>query len=298
MQLFTGLSLGMLYVLLALGLSIIFGLLTVVNFAHGAMYMWGAYAGVTTVVITGNFWLALIVAPLVIGGYGLIVEKSMIRPLYGRDINYPLLLTFGLQFIMIEIIRIFWGTSDQPFQAPASLDMPIQIFGIFAFPAYRVFVILITMAICIALWLFLEKTNLGLIIKAGTRDSLMVKALGIDMGRIWWLVFGIGSALAGLAGILAGPDPQRLSRNAGIATLVECSVRRRGRGMESLQGAILSRHFLTGRSHRRDHPLLPADGGRCYFPGHGRCAVDPSQRSFWPGRSFGVIRREPVGSTH
>jgi branched-chain amino acid transport system permease protein len=239
MQLFTGLSLGMLYVLLALGLSIIFGLLTVVNFAHGAMYMWGAYAGLATMAITGNFWLALIVAPLVIGGYGLIIEKTMIRPLYGRDINYPLLLTFGLQFIMIEIIRIFWGTSDQPFQAPASLDMPIEILGIFAFPAYRLFVILVTLVICIALWLFLEKTNLGLIIKAGTRDPLMVKALGIDMGRIWWLVFGIGSALAGLAGILAAPI-RSVFPEMGVAMLVECFVVVVVGGMGSLQGAILS----------------------------------------------------------
>ena len=239
MQLFTGLSLGMLYVLLALGLSIIFGLLTVVNFAHGAMFMWGAYAGLATMAITGNFWLALIIAPLVVGGYGLIIEKTMIRPLYGRDINYPLLLTFGLQFIMIEIVRIFWGTSDHPFQAPASLDMPIEILGIFAFPAYRVFVIAVTLAICIALWLFLEKTNLGLIIKAGTRDPLMVKALGIDMGRIWWLVFGIGSALAGLAGVLAAPI-RSVFPEMGIAMLVECFVVVVVGGMGSLQGAILS----------------------------------------------------------
>jgi len=239
MQLFTGLSLGMLYVLLALGLSIIFGLLTVVNFAHGAMYMWGAYAGVATMAITGNFWLALIIAPLVVGGYGLIIEKTMIRPLYGRDINYPLLLTFGLQFIMIEIIRIFWGTSDHPFQAPDSLNMPIEILGIFAFPAYRVFIIVVTSAICIALWLFLEKTDLGLIIKAGTRDSLMVKALGIDMGRIWWMVFGIGSALAGLAGILAAPI-RSVFPEMGIAMLVECFVVVVVGGMGSLQGAILS----------------------------------------------------------
>ena len=229
----------MLYVLLALGLSIIFGLLTVVNFAHGAMFMWGAYAGLATMAITGNFWLALIIAPLVVGGYGLIIEKTMIRPLYGRDINYPLLLTFGLQFIMIEIVRIFWGTSDHPFQAPASLDMPIEILGIFAFPAYRVFIIAVTLAICISLWLFLEKTNLGLIIKAGTRDPLMVKALGIDMGRIWWLVFGIGSALAGLAGILAAPI-RSVFPEMGIAMLVECFVVVVVGGMGSLQGAILS----------------------------------------------------------
>jgi branched-chain amino acid transport system permease protein len=239
MQLFTGLSLGMLYVLLALGLSIIFGLLTVVNFAHGAMYMWGAYAGVATVAITGNFWLALIVAPLVIGGYGLLVERTLIRPLYGRDINYPLLLTFGLQFIMIEIIRIFWGTSDYPFQAPDALSMPIEILGIFYFPAYRVFVIAITVVICFVLWFLLEKTNLGLIIKAGTRDPLMVKALGIDMGRIWLLVFGIGSALAGLAGILAAPI-RSVFPEMGLAMLVECFVVVVVGGMGSLQGAILS----------------------------------------------------------
>lgn len=239
MQLFTGLSLGMLYVLLALGLSIIFGLLTIVNFAHGAMFMWGAYAGLATMAITGNFWLALIIAPLVVGGYGLIIEKTMIRPLYGRDINYPLLLTFGLQFIMIEIVRIFWGTSDHPFQAPASLDMPIEIMGIFFFPAYRLFVIGVTLAICVALWLFLEKTNLGLIIKAGTRDPLMVKALGIDMGRIWWLVFGIGSALAGIAGILAAPI-RSVYPEMGVAMLVECFVVVVVGGMGSLQGAILS----------------------------------------------------------
>ncbi len=239
MQLFTGLSLGMLYVLLALGLSIIFGLLTVVNFAHGAMYMWGAYAGVATIALTGNFWLALIVAPLVIGGYGLLVERTLIRPLYGRDINYPLLLTFGLQFIMIEIIRIFWGTSDYPFQAPEALSQPIEILGIFYFPAYRVFVIAITIVICLVLWYFLEKTNLGLIIKAGTRDPLMVKALGIDMGRIWWLVFGIGSALAGLAGILAAPI-RSVFPEMGLAMLVECFVVVVVGGMGSLKGAILS----------------------------------------------------------
>lgn len=239
MQLFTGLSLGMLYVLLALGLSIIFGLLTVVNFAHGAMYMWGAYAGVATVAITGNFWLALLVAPLVVGGYGLLVERTLIRPLYGRDINYPLLLTFGLQFIMIEIIRIFWGTSDYPFQAPDALSMPLEIFGIFYFPAYRVFIIGLTVVICFVLWFFLERTNLGLIIKAGTRDSLMVKALGIDMGRIWWLVFGIGSALAGIAGVLAAPI-RSVFPEMGLAMLVECFVVVVVGGMGSLKGAILS----------------------------------------------------------
>lgn len=239
MQLFTGLSLGMLYVLLALGLSIIFGLLTVVNFAHGAMFMWGAYAGVATMALTGNFWIALVAAPVVMLGCGLIVEKGVIRPLYGRDINYPLLLTFGLQFILIEIVRIFWGTSDQPFSAPELLSMPVEFFGVFYFPAYRLFLIGITFVICIALWLFLEKTNLGLIIRAGTRDALMVRALGIDMGRIWWLVFGIGSALAGIAGVLASPITS-VYPEMGIPMLVQCFVVVVVGGMGSLKGAILS----------------------------------------------------------
>jgi branched-chain amino acid transport system permease protein len=239
MQLFTGLSLGMLYVLLALGLSIVFGLLTVVNFAHGAMYMWGAYAGVSVVAITGNFWLALIVAPLVVGAYGLLVERTLIRPLYGRDINYPLLLTFGLQFIMIEIVRIFWGTSDHPFSAPDMLSTPVEMFGIFFFPSYRLFLIGVTIVICFVLWFFLEKTDLGLVIRAGTRDALMVRALGIDMGRIWWLVFGIGSALAGLAGILASPI-RSVFPEMGTSMLVECFVVVVVGGMGSLKGAIFS----------------------------------------------------------
>jgi branched-chain amino acid transport system permease protein len=239
MQVFTGLSLGMLYVLLALGLSIIFGLLTVVNFAHGAMYMWGAYVGVAVVALTGNFWLALVVTPLVMGAYGLIVERWLIRPLYGRDINYPLLLTFGLLFIMVEIVRIFWGTSDQPFRAPEILSMPVELFGIFYFPSYRLFVIGITVVICIILWVFLEKTNLGLIIRAGTRDSLMVRSLGIDMNRIWWLVFAIGSALAGIAGVLASPI-RSVYPEMGHFMLVECFVVVVVGGMGSLKGAILS----------------------------------------------------------
>jgi branched-chain amino acid transport system permease protein len=239
MQLFTGLSLGMLYVLLALGLSIVFGLLTVVNFAHGAMFMWGAYAGVSTLAITGNFWLALIAAPLIMGLYGLAVEKVLIRPLYGRDINYPLLLTFGLQFIMVEIIRIFWGTSDYPFAAPESLSLPLNFFDVFFFPSYRLFVIALTVVICIVLWFFLERTNLGLIIRAGTRDPLMVRALGIDMSRIWWFVFGIGSALAGLAGILAAPI-RSVFPEMGVAMLVECFVVVVVGGMGSLKGAILA----------------------------------------------------------
>ncbi|MBI5582368.1 MAG: branched-chain amino acid ABC transporter permease [Deltaproteobacteria bacterium] len=239
MQLFTGLSLGMLYVLLALGLTIVFGLLTVVNFAHGAMYMWGAYAGVSILTITGNFWLALIAAPLVMGLYGLLVERTLIRPLYGRDINYPLLLTFGLQFIMIEIVRIFWGTSDMPVAAPESLSLPLNFFDIFFFPSYRLFVIGLTLVICLILWFFLEKTNLGLIIRAGTRDPLMVRALGIDMSRIWWLVFGIGSALAGIAGILAAPI-RSVFPEMGLAMLVECFVVVVVGGMGSLKGAILA----------------------------------------------------------
>jgi branched-chain amino acid transport system permease protein len=203
------------------------------------MFMWGAYAGVSTLAITGNFWLALIAAPLIMGLYGLAVEKVLIRPLYGRDINYPLLLTFGLQFIMVEIIRIFWGTSDYPFAAPESLSLPLNFFDVFFFPSYRLFVIALTVVICIVLWFFLERTNLGLIIRAGTRDPLMVRALGIDMSRIWWFVFGIGSALAGLAGILAAPI-RSVFPEMGVAMLVECFVVVVVGGMGSLKGAILA----------------------------------------------------------
>jgi len=239
LQIFTGLVLGMIFIILAIGLSLIFGLLTVVNFAHGAFYMWGAYVALVCMGYFGNFWVSLMVVPIAIGIVGIVVEYFLVRRLYGGNIDYPLLLTFGLSLIMIEAVRIIFGTSDHPFNAPPLLQGTLNFFGLFFFPYYRIFVIIITSIIILFLWLFLEKTNIGLIIRGGTRDSEMVRVLGIDISRIWLLVFGIGTGLAGLAGILAAPM-RGVYPEMGIAMLVECFVVVVVGGMGSLKGAVIS----------------------------------------------------------
>jgi branched-chain amino acid transport system permease protein len=239
LQVLTGLVLGMVFVLLAIGLSLIFGLLTVVNFAHGAFFMWGAYAALLTVQYFGNFWLCLIIVPIVIGLIGIIVEYFLIRRLYGLNPDYPLLLTFGLSLIMIEVIRIIFGTSDYKFAAPLLLQGTFDFLGLFFFPYYRIFVILITSLIIFLLWLFLGRTNVGLIIRGGTRNSVMVRALGIDISRIWLLVFGMGTGLAGLAGVLVSPM-RGIYPEMGISMLIVCFVVIVIGGMGSLIGAIIS----------------------------------------------------------
>src|SRR3954454_4354940 len=169
LQLFAGLALGAIYVLFAIGLSLIFGMLTVVNFAHGAFYMVGAYVGLYLLSLGGNFWLCLIAVPLAVGLVGLAVERVLIRPLYGRGIDYPLLLTFGLSYIMVELVRIAFGNTGYPVDTPEALQGAVDI-GVGYFPLYRLFVIAVTAVILLGLWVFLEKTSYGLIIRAGARD--------------------------------------------------------------------------------------------------------------------------------
>lgn len=237
-QLFMGLQIGMVYVLLAIGLSLIFGLMTVVNFAHGAFFMFGAYMGLFMMGLTGNFWLSLVFVPVATGLLGLVVERFTIRPLYGRDLIYPLLLTFGLSFVMIEGVRLIWGTGGTPFNTPSMLTGPVNL-GFALFPKYRVFVIVVTALIVLGLWLFLEKTNLGLVIRAGTRDSIIVRVLGVDISRIWFIVFGIGTALAGIAGLLAAPM-RGVHPDMGIGMLIECFVVVVVGGMGSILGAVVA----------------------------------------------------------
>jgi len=237
-QVFTGLVLGMIFVLLAIGLSLIFGLLTVVNFAHGSLYMLGAYFGVFVYGVTRNFWLSLIVAPLMEGTVGLIIERFLIRRLYGRSPDDPLLLTFGLSLIIVEAVRIIWGKIGLTIDPPKALGSAVNL-GFMNFPAYRLFVIAVTAAVLVAIWLFLERTNVGLIIRAGSRDPLMVRALGIDLSRIWLLVFGIGTGLAGLAGILAGPM-RGVYAEMGVTMVIESFVVIVVGGMGSLVGAVVA----------------------------------------------------------
>ena len=237
-QIFTGLVLGGIFVLLAIGLSLIFGLMTVVNFAHGALYMLGAYFGVFLLGLTKNFWLSLVVAPLMVFVLGLAIERVLVRPLYGRSIDDPLLLTFGLSLVVVEAVRIVWGKIGLTIDAPRALSGALDL-GFMTFPLYRFFVIAVTMLVLVGLWLFLERTNVGLIIRAGSRDPLMVRALGLDLGRVWLLVFGIGAGLAGLAGILAGPM-RPVYPEMGITMVIESFVVVVVGGMGSLLGAVVA----------------------------------------------------------
>ena len=237
-QVFTGLVLGMLFVLLAIGLSLIFGLMTVVNFSHGALYMLGAYFTVFFLGYTRNFWAALLLAPLMVGAFGLLVERFLERRLYGRSPDDPLLLTFGLSLVLIETAKLVWGKIGLTLDPPRELGGAVNL-GFMAFPMYRLFVIAVTAVVLIGLWAFLTRTNVGLIIRAGSRDPLMVRALGIDLNRIWLLVFGIGCALAGLAGALAGPMRGAYAE-MGVTMVIESFVVIVVGGMGSLLGAVVA----------------------------------------------------------
>ena len=238
LQLFTGLALGSVYVLLAIGLSLIFGMLTVVSFAHGAFFMVGAYIGVYQYGLTGNFWLSLVVVPLAVGTLGLLTERFLVRPLYGRGIDYPLLLTFGLSYVLVEVIRMLFGVEGVPMSTPAGLRGAVNM-GVGQFPLYRLFLILATALVIGGLWLLIERTRFGLIIRAGARDPEIVRVLGIDVSRVWLLVFGLGTAIAGLSGILAAPI-RAVTPEMGIPVLVESFVVTVVGGMGSLAGAVVA----------------------------------------------------------
>jgi branched-chain amino acid transport system permease protein len=224
LQLVTGIALGSVYALLAVGLSLIFGMLTVVNFAHGAFFMVGAFLGVYFLGITGNFWFSLLLTPIAVGLIGLVTEKFLVRPLYGRGIDYPLLLTFGLSYVMIDAMRFAFGIEGLPSSTPAALRGATDL-GFGHFPTYRLFLIAITAVIMLALWLFIEKTKFGLIIRAGARDPEIVRVLG--------------TAIAGLSGVLAAPT-RAVNPEMGIPILAESFVVTVVGGMGSLPGAVIA----------------------------------------------------------
>ena len=238
LQLMTGIALGAVYALLAIGLSLIFGMLTVVNFAHGAFFMVGAFFGVYSMGLTGNFWFSLLLVPMATGAIGLLCERFLVRPLYGRGIDYPLLLTFGLSYVLIEAMRIVFGIEGLPSSTPSELRGAVNL-GFGYFPLYRLFLIAATAVIVFALWFFIEKTRYGLIIRAGSRDPEIVKVLGADIANVWLLVFGIGTAIAGLSGLLAAPT-RAVNPEMGIPILAESFVVTVVGGMGSLPGAVIA----------------------------------------------------------
>lgn len=238
-QLFNGLILGSIYVLLSLGLTIIFGTLGVVNFAHGALYMLGAYTAYTIVTILNlHFLVALLFCPLIVGIIGILLEKFLVSKLYKLPHFYNLLLTFGIMFFIQDTIKNIYGPEGEPFNIPECLGGAANL-GFMVYPKYRLFIIIITAFLALGVWLLIEKTKLGAIIRAGTDDSEMADALGIDISKIFTLVFGTGAGLAGLAGVLAAPI-QDVSPLMGMNFLVESFVVVIVGGMGSIGGSILA----------------------------------------------------------
>ena len=238
MQLLTGVALGSIYALLALGLCLIFGMLNVVNFAHGAFFMVGAFVGVYFMGLTGNFWISLLLTVAVSGTLGLFTERFLVRRLYGRGIDYPLLLTFGLSYVLIEVIRLCFGIEGLPSITPRELRGAVNV-GFGMFPKYRLFLIAATAIILFGIWFLIQKTRYGLIIKAGAVDQEIVKVLGIDIAKVWLLIFGLGCAIAGLSGILASPT-RSVNPEMGIPILAESFVVTVVGGMGSPVGAVIA----------------------------------------------------------
>jgi branched-chain amino acid transport system permease protein len=202
-QLFNGVVLGLLFGVMALGFMLILSVMEVINFSHGALFAIGAYMALTMQRYIG-YWPSLIIAPLFVGTIGLLIERFAVRRVYGKDPLFGLLMTFGMAMAFEELIRIVWGKVGYSMAAPKFVAGPVEI-GFLWYSKYRLFLALLSFVLLAAVWLFLEKTPYGSIIKAGVSDSEMVLALGKNLGKLRTLVFGLGSALAGIAGVIAGP---------------------------------------------------------------------------------------------
>jgi branched-chain amino acid transport system permease protein len=203
-QLLNGIVQGMIYALVAAGLTLIFGMLDIPNFAHGAFYALGAYVAYTVVASTGNFWLAIAIVPIVVAVLGLIVDALAMRRLAREGHVYQILFTLGLVLIVQEGIVLIWGADPTSVSVPAALDGGIPL-GVVSFPYYRLFLVAVAAVVVGAVWFGLERTRYGAIIRAGIDDPEMVGCIGIDVQRLFTIVFAIGVGLAGLAGALVIP---------------------------------------------------------------------------------------------
>jgi branched-chain amino acid transport system permease protein len=204
-QLLLGLVNGSFYAMLSLGLAVIFGLLNVVNFAHGAMFMMGAlftWIGFSTFNLP--YWQMLILAPLLVGFIGILIEKLLLKHLYELDHLYGLLLTFGMTLILEGVFRSFYGVSGMPYSVPDSLSGAINV-GFMFLPIYRAWVVVISLIVCFGTWFIIEKTKLGAYLRAGTENPKLVQAFGINFPLMVTLTYGFGVALASLSGVLAAP---------------------------------------------------------------------------------------------
>lgn len=204
-QLMLGLVNGAFYAMLSLGLAVIFGLLGIVNFAHGALYMLGAFAAWIMLDLFGiNYWAALILAPLAVGILGVIIERLFLKHLYKLDPLYGLLLTFGLALVLEGLFREMYGVSGQNYNVPELLSGATNL-GFMVLPNYRAWVVVVSLVVCLGTWYLIERTRLGAYLRAGTENAPLVQAFGVNVPLMVMLTYGAGAGLAALAGVLAAP---------------------------------------------------------------------------------------------
>jgi branched-chain amino acid transport system permease protein len=261
-QLLLGLINGAFYALLSLGLAVIFGMLNVINFTHGAQFMLGAFVAWMLLNYLGlGYWWALLLAPLIVGLSGVIIERTMIAPLYKLDHLYGLLLTFGVGLIIEGLVRNEFGSSGLPYRIPAELQGAWDL-GFMFMPIYRGWVVVVAIVMCLATWLVIEKTKIGSYLRAATENPALVQAFGINVPRMMTLTYGAGVALAAFAGVLAAPiysvNPQ-MGANLIIIVFAVVVIG----GMGSILGSVIT--------------------------GFGLGVVEGFTRVFWPEASSTVI---------
>ena len=243
-QLLIGLINGAFYAMLSLGLAVIFGLLNIINFTHGAQYMMGAFCAwfllnKATIGGTGiGYWPALVIAPIAVGLFGMLIERTMLSRLYKLDHLYGLLLTFGLALVIQGVFRNEFGSSGLPYQIPAALQGGVNL-GFMFLPIYRGWVIIASLIVCLTTWYVIERTKLGSYLRAATENPALVQAFGINVPRMITLTFGFGVALAALAGVMAAPIYQVNPLMGADLIIVVFAVVVIG-GMGSIMGAILT----------------------------------------------------------
>lgn len=242
-QLLIGLINGSFYAMLSLGLAVIFGMLRVINFAHGAQYMLGAFfAWFLLQYFNIGFWPALVLAPLGVAIVGAIIEKTLLSRIYNLDHLYGLLLTFGLALVIEGLFRHWYGTSGQPYAIPSTFQGAFNL-GFMILPKYRAFVIVASLIVCLATWLLIEKTKFGAYLRAATENPTLVQAFGVNVPRLLTLTYALGAGLAGLAGVLAAPVYQVSPLMGQNIVIIVFAVVVIG-GMGSIMGAVVTGYML------------------------------------------------------
>lgn len=233
-----GLVYGMLLFLVASGLTLVFGMMGVLNLAHAAFYMLGAYFAYTVTLYLGNFWLSLIISPLIVGILGILTERFLLRPVHVKGHVAELLLTFGLFYVFGEAVRIIWGSNPLPVPVPGILDGDIPFFEM-TYPIYRLFILGFSILLLVGMLILLMKTRIGILIRAATSDTDMVDALGTNVPIVFMGVFGGGAALAAIAGVVAAPFLS-VFPGMGLDVLLDCFVVVVIGGMGSMFGAFVA----------------------------------------------------------